>query len=197
MLNAKNFIPLAVASDNNIRPELTGLHVTPDYTEATDTYRVIRVSRPKADYSDAPELCAPFAEPSEYIMDRSLADKIAKALPKKTSLPILLNAFENPPATLGMATFSVTDCETVDKFSGKKIDGAYPDVTQIIPTPEDHVADVLVDCDYLSEILDACKKFGSPRARLTFNGATKPLTIAAQDEVDGQTFMALLMPVRE
>lgn len=191
MLNSKNFLPLTIAKEDTKYPIRSGLHVTPDHTEATDGYRLIRVSRPKVNLDDEPETVKPLAKRADYVMPLELAKKISKALPKKLSLP----AFENDNAG-DAVSFSVTDLETVDKFSGKKIAGAYPDVAQIMPAPADHVADVLVDCGYLSEILDACKKFGSPLARITFNGAIKPLTITAQDEVDGQTFLALLMPCK-
>lgn len=195
MLNSKNFLPLVIAANAVDRDSLYGLHVTPEYTEATDSYRLIRVSRKEFKTSELPSALNPVRYPN-YTLPYATAKKVSGAIPKKASEDIYLNAIEVAPPSLGKVSLTVVDKETSETYTADIAKEKFPEIDKVIPQDSEIKAEFRINVEYLAEILEQCKKFGSEHADVkVFNGSRQAIKIDAANKVDGQTFMALIMPV--
>lgn len=195
---------LPFVSRDVTREILTAVHVTPDYCEATDSYRLVRIT-----HRDQ------MTDPENYprVAGRSVvsevpasgvcipAESIQKALagiPKKKSLPVLEQvALE---ITDHYANLTTTDLEQTVTNQARLIEGTFPNVQQLIEsfTPKDGDTSVTVafNATFLKEVAAAVEKFGrNVPIEITLQDPLKPALIRAKNE-NGQTLTAILMSVR-
>ena len=94
MLNRHNLNIARLAAKDESRYMVTGVRVSPSETIATDGRQLTRVTTPKFKADDFPvkDGFKPTTTFEPFILPAQSALAIAKALPKKSTLPILLNA---------------------------------------------------------------------------------------------------------
>lgn len=142
MLLNKNNLPVAdAASTDDTRPALQSVHVTPEYTEATDGHIFARVSLQTVfEDDDFPEVAgfeATEPDPKEEILiPASDVKSLRQALPKgKTTrtLPILGHVRIDPHVKDNRISAAVTDLTSPQVRKIHAGDGPYPkDIDKII-----------------------------------------------------------------
>jgi hypothetical protein len=200
MLNKHN-LSIAELCDRRSESRMShitrNLHVTQDYTEATDGYVLIRVNRPQGLTASAfPEPrngsyhLAGDAHPDILIpYDTALA--ALKALPKKSTIPILARAAitktEVAPERVKYGLV-VNDLERVSTFQACDTTAVYPDVARQIPAVENADYRITLSVDLVLRLAKTLEKLTNsakvskraPRAvTLTFhNPKLKKLVMA-------------------
>src|SRR5215469_8657246 len=97
MLNRHNLNIAKLAAKEKSRISLQNIYVTPEATIETDGHQLISVTRPPVDkeqfpVKDGDSFTAVGNEHSPFMMSAVDALNIAKALPKKSPIPVILNA---------------------------------------------------------------------------------------------------------
>ena len=139
MLNRHNLNIVKLAAKQESQHQLTGLRVEPGRTSVTDGVRLMTVTTPGFPIADYPDLSGtlgvkPTKQFEPFTMDAETALKIAKAIPKRSSIPILGVAVVGEASNAnGSAQIAVTDLENPQVFSTAKLDGQYPDIDRVIP----------------------------------------------------------------
>jgi DNA polymerase III sliding clamp (beta) subunit (PCNA family) len=214
LLTKASLAVVACASTDAGRVNLQGVHVTPTHTMATDGYMLAMVSHQTAtDPADFPAVGG-VAQPTEPLMPCTIptdaVKKMLAAFPKANKYqPILDHALvdvvqSNATGSLHVVT---TDIDTTTPVQAKKIDMAFPDVAQVVPsTPPGFT--IGLDAGLLVTILQAAiKAKGKSRSGqtiLTFGfdpDAKDPTTTLASMRITGtndagQELTFLLMPCR-
>jgi DNA polymerase III sliding clamp (beta) subunit (PCNA family) len=203
LLNKLNFLVAPFASKEDSRYTLKAVHVTPEYTEATDGHRLVRITTPKDSASEFPRVpgFTPNGSPKSFLLPVDAAKTIQKAVPK-THIPVVNHAAitgtgdENKPVAI-----AVTDLDNPQVFQPRPVTGQYPNTDIVIP--KDDAAAVFqftVRADYLAELCKAIQDFagdGKYRpgiATLTFYGPSKAVRLDARNENTDQNLIAILMP---
>lgn len=208
MLNKHN---LEIAKGCTTEPcpyNLEVVRVTPKYTVTTDGRQLIRVTAPVAEAETFPTVVgvAPPTEDFEpFLLEASDALRIAKALPRKTTIPILSNAAISGATDGNYAVIVTTDLQCSQTFTVGKTQGQFPDCERIIPDAEgaDFTADI--DASILKYICERITVFKDrpPICRLRFyhktdpNGVTRPIRLDAYNPDTGQLLTAVLMQVSD
>ena len=141
MLNKHNLNLAALASKEMSRFTLNGILVTPTETVETDGHQLCTVSMQKTDTEAVPHPngvdFAPAADWKPFILPAGEALDIAKAIPKKSTVPICQNAFIGAKTDVnGTAQIAVTNLEQFRVFNPRKLEGNFPDWKRVIPKPE-------------------------------------------------------------
>ncbi len=198
MLYNKNNLAVAVcAAKQKIRPELSTVCFTKDYTVACDSYRLLEVSVPKVDEKEFPKIDGKDVETT--IEDKILLDakEISKIKIKKNKhLPILDNVGIMKSET-GKTMVVSTDLETTMRVSPEEVTGSYPDYKNLFSDGKDFIAEVKINAKFLSEMLKAMQGInnaGQVTLKIRKNWQEKPLEVHAESFT--QTARGLIMPVR-
>ena|SRR3990167_2751326 len=168
--NLANLAPLHAAAKKSKKAAFTKILFDKEKTEATDGVILIRVTAPKQDATDA-------IAPSLYAADKF--DKRVAPLANNTFFS--LDAIANPN----------------DKMPDASI---YPNTDQIMP--KEWKPDVYIDVELLERICKAAKQFhksgqNTPHKEIGihFAGNRSALQFSIDENKDGQTFRALIMPL--
>ena len=209
MLNKHNLAIHQFATKEASRYAINAIHVTPKETVATDGFILARVSTPKRDPANFPpvEGVKPSATFKPFNLPVDAARTIEKAIPKKSTLPILSNVMIDGEATDakakdGMpdcAVLAVSDLENPQVFRPRKDEGNFPKWETVIPKREDAKFAISLDARLLTKLTQFAAKFAADdrvhEVRIRFYGADKPVRLDAQGE-DGQEWTGVLMPLR-
>jgi DNA polymerase III sliding clamp (beta) subunit (PCNA family) len=144
LLNKHNFAIAALASKESSRYTLTAIEVSPEGTAATDGHVLCVVSAPKG--SDAKPERFPAVDGFEdkgdgkFLLPADQAARIAKALPVKSTMPILKNAAvsyrDKAEAGIGnSAAIAVTDLAAPQVFRTQNPNGQFPNYKRILDQP--------------------------------------------------------------
>lgn len=199
LYNEKNLAVAAFASKSETRQELAGVFFTADKTIATDSFRLVEVSTvkdvdvesfPKVQGASAMRGCQPFIADAKALK----GVKIPKAKRGTVaSLPILQYAAIKHLDAQGVA-FMVTDLETADIKSVRRIDAKYPEYEQVFPAGEP-IAEVSVNGQMLAEVLAFLATFdGIKSVKMQFHGAGNAIVLTAGNAQ--QKARAMVMPMR-
>lgn len=203
MLNRFNLNIAALASKEESRYSLCGIQVTKERTCVTDGHCLVTVSAPDLPHADIPmiEGIAPSENPAPFILPAKEALAIASALPKKTMIPILNNAFVESGEG-DIAKVAVTDLESPRIFNVKKIAGAYPNIDQVIPSQESAEIAIAVDANLLINILKAlaplpaaCDKNHLAAVVMRIKDPESPIRFDVENKETGQKGLGVLMPL--
>jgi len=129
MLNKNNFLIAEIVNIDR-GGAIAGLHITKKYTEATDTYCLLRVSANEADIEECPINFGKPIEPDNIIIRKSDCKDIAGKF-KRVTLPILENAIPHDEDE-DIIKFTTTDTDKTDTVIAQKIEGEYPQIDNII-----------------------------------------------------------------
>ncbi len=206
-LNAHNLTIANLACREVSRFTLNGIHITPTHTEVTDGHLAMRVSLPDIDAASFPLDPADNLTPCEgnATLATEHAIALAKALPRKTNLPVLQTVALVQNGAIGEdgrpKRYVVSnDLETVTK-KPVMVTGSFPDLSRVMPASlgSDTLAVVTLDARLLGAICSQVAKMaGKGAAPLTiqvYSDQLRPVRIDATTEA-GQTVEAALMPMR-
>jgi hypothetical protein len=202
MLNKWNLQAAQFVSKESSRYTLNGIHVRSDATVATNGHYLAWVSTsPDRKAEDFPLVdgVGPATDSYDpFLLDRDAALEIAKALPKKTTIPVL--AYAAVSVEDGKTAITVTDLENPRTFRPRKMEGQFPRVEAVFPTKAPVVRFAL-SATYLAQIAKFAADFNAGRE------ASDPVYITVyspedavrfdverSDTEQGATF--LLMPIR-
>jgi len=205
LLNRFSLMARLAASRDESRFNINVLRVESDgRTVATDGHRLYTVTPPPdaddAEYPDVGDVPATLDPLADFSMPRDVAERIAKALPKKPRLAILGSARLDVAATNadGKVRVVVTDLDTVTPIEARKVDGDFPDWRQVLPEG-DPVASFTVNGRYLADVAKAAADFSGTRGcavRVECFGELSPIRFTAENPETGQTFVGVVMPMR-
>jgi DNA polymerase III sliding clamp (beta) subunit (PCNA family) len=195
-LNKNNLLIADCASKDNGRYILQSVRIEKHRTIATDGRIIIRMSTPKLDKEEIPEITGiekSNTEIKSFLLPANECLKIAKSVPKVKSLPILNHIFVDAKKTNqnGFAVLGQTDLDTSPVYQVRKIEGDYPDVNKV--SPKDPVLTIRFNPEFLVRVLKHAQRVNEATVDLKFYGPDKPVSITSVSE-DGQTMRALVMP---
>ena len=185
------------ASTDPNRLGLTGLHITPDYVEATDGHLLVRKHVEKKfkeeDYPPIQGIGRGTEILMSCILDKNGIKKAMQMIKPNKHIPILSCAFlsEEDTNKNGKAVFAATDLETVQICQVKKIEAQYPTMDDAFPTDPDRYC-VAVDPKIL---IQALAQFDGHIVIEVTNGYA-PLLLRSAIPGTGTKTEALVMPMR-
>jgi len=209
MLNKHNLAVHQFVTKEAGRYATNVIHVTPKETVATDGTVLVRVSTPKLDPANFPLVdgVKPSATFKPFNLSVDAARTIEKAIPKKSTIPILSNVMIDGKATDAhpdkdlpdCAVLAVSDLENPQVFHPKKDGGNFPNWQAVIPKREEAKFAICLDARLLAKLAQFAAKFAANdrvhEVRIRFYGEDKPVRLDAQGE-DGQEWTGVLMPLR-
>lgn len=163
MLNKHNFEIARLAAKEPSRYTLTAIHVTPQATYETDGHQLIKVTTPKMSAKDFPVIEGA-SEPTDdfepFNLPAGAALEIAKAIPKRQSLPVLEHAAIGSASNQnGHAEIQLTDLETPLVLRPNKQDGQFPDAERVIPDKDKAEVVIGFNAQLLRDVLSQFVKF--------------------------------------
>lgn len=208
MLNKANFLVTEFVSKEESRYSITAIQVRPEATVATNGHYLAWVSTDGQDPANFPVVEGFDGGQKDFVpflLDVESAKAISKALPKKTTIPVLQYApvhvngvtVESPDgskqedASKGVKSVSlcVTDLERPQVFRPRVPEGQFPNFQAVIPDWERDVAfEITVDARYLATIAKQAAEFigkDKPHAELRMK-FYKQEVIPAEKASDGK-----------
>lgn len=198
-INVSNLKVGLAASNDETKKAFQSIHVTKDYTEATNGTIMARVSLPHQYESEDIPSCVqtsaadklePFLVPAKAMMKiRPLTQK--RKCSRISCLDGQLYVDVEKTNQNCNAKFFSSDIESTICTELQKADYYYPDIDRVIPdgTPLFHAS---YRIEYLETLLAIAKSVGSERIMLDLHDPKRPLVLSA--EKDGQSFTGLIMP---
>lgn len=191
----------------DISRQYLGLHVTNNYTEATDGHIAVRVEALKQGPEDMPGCPgkfdqSPIEEDFNVMISRDNAAKLLKSLPKSPALPIIDGktwVYSNDKEMIG---FSMTDLESWNPLIVRKEDAKFPDIDACLPKEDKQGFEITLDANILSKLANFYASNCKNSIKLIFhkdeNGGMDPSGIIMfQGETeDQQAVSSLLMPMK-
>ena len=200
MLNRHNLNIAKLAAKDESRYTLTGIRVSPDETMCTDGHQLTRVTTPKVDVEQFPvkDGFTPTRDFEPFLLPSQAALSIARALPKRSTIPILLNAAIGKQTDVnGCAQIAVTDLDDYQIFTPRKMDGKFPDYERVIPNKADATFTIGLNPLQLLAILQQVKGFvdtREPTMVLRLYDASSAVRIDVSN--DEQEWTSVLMPMK-
>ena len=203
MLNKHNLNIAAICPKDPSKYSIAGINVTETRTEATDGHMLLVVDRPKLDIQDYPVIdgFTATAQHNSFILDAKSALDISKAIPKKSTLPILQNAVIGEQTnTNGNAYIAVTDPDRPQVFSPRKLDVNFPKLDDYIPKLEDAVFRISFNAELLAKLSKLMADISTDKQghviTLSFTDNTHAVRIDCDNVDTGQHAIGVLMPIR-
>ena len=123
---------LACTSADNTRMALQAINVCPEHVEASDGHVVIRIPHDRIDPADFPIVPgAPTEAPSTFLLPVDTAKVLLKALPKKSTMPIL--TYAQVGVRDGSVVGAVTDLDTATVPTARLPESTFPSLDKVIP----------------------------------------------------------------
>jgi len=206
MLLTKPELELAKCAAEDSRFALGCLAVTPTHTEISDGHKVIRwtpAERLPDEEFPTNEATAHLSEPqpeSRFLIPAAAALSAAKAIPKRTTQPIL-SRVKFGVADTGGIVLAATDLEAWNVQRVAPDVGAWPRTDRVIPLASKVKATVVLGVDHLEAICQRAKAFGITGLRLDIIGPEQAVTLSAHRDdmgngTDAGEFLCVLMPMR-
>jgi len=191
-----NFQIRDIASKDDMRGVLQGIHVTPWYTEATDGNVFARVIRPELDEGEFPNVEGEGESEFEAVIP-------VKGLPReapKSSLPILSNfLLRRNRDRDGRKRIEVitTDLERVEKIGFWEMDGVFPDINRVIPGDREGDRQIIFNPQILTKLLNVFVKSGCGSIKMTIpEDVLSAVKVEGKTEEGKQSIMGMVMPMK-
>jgi DNA polymerase III sliding clamp (beta) subunit (PCNA family) len=191
LLNKHNLAIAELAEKTSSRSFATGILVSKDGTVVTNGQYLVKVSLPNQD-QQFPQVArfTEAADVGDFILLAADAKEIAKALPKKTKIPVL------SCAKIGEGNaIAVTDLDTSRVFQPKAIEARFPDYQRVMPT-EAPAMRMVFDAGYMEKLCKSYSACGTAGAVIALDifGPDRAMRLSGTCEETGQQWTALLMP---
>jgi len=202
LLNKNNLAVSFAAATEESRYTCNAVLVTDKETVATDGHILARVSLPQGVEDSAFPTIEGFKPNgfSRALIPLAIAKEIEKAIPKKTTIPILGHAAISSETTDDgqKVTVCVTDLDNTRIMPIREVTGQFPNWQAVFPK-KDPVLDISFDAELLKRIATAASKFsdktrGPAPIRLRFYGPNEAMRFDCTN--DGQEMNGLAMPLR-
>jgi hypothetical protein len=202
LLNKASLAVAAFASDDASRPNLCGVLVDADgTTTATNGHCLARMSPCPLSVEDFPEIPGLPRRPGQptltpFILPSADAKSIAKAIPKRMAIPLLEAACLDVDFTNenGLYRIGITDLDAPQIRSGRKVEGEFPDVSQVLPKRPAAIS-IRIDVGYLKAVAAVASSLGCRSIVLGVDDENSALRFECTTAT-GQTFSGLVMPQR-
>jgi predicted DNA-binding transcriptional regulator AlpA len=204
LLNKHNLNIAALCSKEQSRFTLNALYVTPTATVETDGQQMVLVTLPpetKAEtFPELPNSPKAVDDWKPFLLPASEAAVISKALPKKSTIPVLqCAAVTDETDANGHSAIAITDLEMARVFRTKKPEGNFPDYERVIPKSEAAEFQISLNAAILAKIMKQIESFQpdnrTPACTFSFSDAKSPVRIDATGG-DNQQLTAVVMPMR-
>lgn len=208
MLNKWNLKVGEFASREESRYTLKAIQVSKDATVATDGHRLVWVSTERSTAASFPQIDhAPSAQDDypTFLLPTDAAAAIAKAIPKKSTLPILLTA--GVAVIDGQPVVMATDLATPQVFRPTPPSGTFPNWEAVMPAKSaEPIATITLNAAHLAQLAKFAAEFTSPAnsrnhsahaLRITVYGADKAVRFDAYNRDTDQGMTSLIMPIRD
>ena len=208
LLNRANLAVVEAASKEDSRYTLKGILCDQEGTTATDGHILCHVTPPPGMTAEGFPVVVGTERPTEpikpFILPLESAKEVAKALPKKTTIPILKTAMVCRASNdNGKAYISVTDLETSRLFSPDKVSSQFPDWHRVTPKDEDAKFTIGLDGALLERVVAVARALkaeaGDKRDAIAltfrFTDAQSAVKVTATNS-EGQSLTAVIMPMR-
>ena len=158
LINKELLITAKIVDKKHLKEVLRGVHITPTHIVATDSHKLIAISREDAlDSNDFP-----YIEQTPYLNDNGVtvrADKILKEIkfPKSNVLPI----FEEMLLVEKDKTvaFVSTDLETTKTIELSKMEDDYINWERVVPVKDEKTFELTLNPKIMIELLTAFKEY--------------------------------------
>jgi len=175
MLNRNNLLVANICDPSNLRMEISGVHITPEYTEATDQFCLVRVATINTPASELPVVNGANVELKEVILGAEGIKNLKYFKPNK-ELPILDNVIVSNEKE-DRVDLTTTNLEINNTVTVRKIEGNYPNTSQVIGDIKNPRT---VTIKLLKKVIDTISKMGIDNAdieivgeQIIFKGITK------------------------
>lgn len=154
----------AFASKDETRSNVTRVHLTNEYAEATNGHILMRVPKSEIDPADFPQkdgvaLGNPLP-PDGVLLDPEAIKRVQAARPKRSAIPILdYLAVGHVNGSQNEAILTATDLETVSAARVPQTGTRFPDADKVIPSTEGRIY-INVNAHYLKALAEYAIKFG-------------------------------------
>lgn len=187
------------ASEDETRHEITGLHVTPAYVEATNGHVAARLAHQGIPVEDFPVVAGDVggAIPEKgIVVNRGAVERIGKAISRRGSIPVL--QLVKVGVVDGGACLVATDLETPTVMTLKDEGRQFPIIDNVIPKEGSRPVKVAFQAKYLKAIAEWAIKYGNTGA-VQFELSADPSEDAASIKIktnDGRTLQVVLMSMK-
>ena len=210
LINQKLLAARHALSTDPARYNLNGLHFRDrENVTATDGHRAIRIHLPALSTKEFPDVAGAVItdDPIKpFIMPGDTVQKIRKAIPKRSSMPILCNAaIDRSVDSNGEMQVITTDLESTEVIRFRPIDGTFPDVDAVDPdvgANGDPLVRIGINAAYLKDAAAAIQEFTGNRnavvcirLRWCEDLDLKPMILEGTDK-EGGTIKVIQMPMR-
>lgn len=206
MLNKYNLAIAALCSKEEARFTHRGIWVTPKETVETDGHQLMRVTMPEADPDSFPEVpgagkATRVFEP--FLLDAGDAIALQRALPKKTTIPILeyaaVSTLKDGSTVVVTTDLQQTQTARIPQNQDKK----FVDWERVTPALDKAGFQIRLDAALLGPVLKQIELFardkdkgGGAYVDFSFGDPQSGLRIDAHNSDTGQDMIAVVMPVR-
>lgn len=157
----------AFASKDETRYNVTRVHLTSEYAEATNGHILMRAPKVEDDPADFPQkdgvnLGNPLPA-AGVLLDPKSIKRVQAARPKGKAIPILNHlAVGHVNGSQNEAIITATDLETVSAARVPQTGTQFPDADKVIPSVDGRIA-VNVNAHYLKALAEYAIKYGPKR----------------------------------
>lgn len=192
------------ASQDQSRLALTAVNLRKEYAEATDGHILARVEMPQADPEDFPQITNGRTIATDNggarLVPADFLNKVAKALPKKSTLPILTMApvLEEDDDRERFVSVAVTDLENMQIMTTRPAEGTYPTTDQVVKgLPRSTDREIYLDPELVRDVAAwLVRHKASNQVRWCIpKEPTRPVTVQAK-LADGRRADFVIMPLR-
>jgi len=206
LYNRKQLENIKLASKDDTRQTLNGLHFEGDSTVSTDGHKLMKVTWTVPQKAKNWPVNGVEWEKKDkpFILPRSTVEKALKNIPKQRGLamPVLENVAiglkkteKDDPDKFVVQT---SDLENTDNIEGKTVEGKFPNYKQVIPDYQNSESyrKVGISAHYLKEVCAQLEKYkNSSMVTLYMGNEKEPIVITADDD-EGTEAEAVLMPMQ-
>jgi len=201
LLNRSNLETAKLCDADESRYALQHVLVTDKETVVSNGHYLVRVGLPDGKPENFPIVEGLSANGSNRncLVPREMALDALKALPKKNTIPIINNAALSVTDGEGAkVTLAVTDLDTPKVLQTKEPTGSRFPAYEAILCKGEPEFEIVLSADYMERLCKLAKAYnGSGAARFSFYGKDKAMRISTKANYTGQSFEAILMPMRE
>jgi len=190
----------AFLSRDGMRPILGSIHLTDTAAEATDSYKLARITRNATeDLGDFPTVGGkrPITEPLDICLEGDSVMRAVAGIPgnRRGTLPILARAaiIEDSDHYVSIAT---TDLTSSTITIVRKVEGTFPPCEQLLAEAKAGETYISFNAGFLKQLAAAYVTFGAKWVTIRIATPLKPAYFTAKND-SGERMEAILMPVRD
>jgi len=201
MINKQNLCLTAFAEGKNpMTPR--GILISDNFTAATEGHILAFVNRPKEvteDFPVSPDGTAAAPKQGRYIIRNDDAERLAKAIPKPKTMPILANAMPLLPAS-DSKRFLVGNLGSMQIMTLTPLEQKFPSLTRKLWPRTKPKIEISFSVELLEKVLSTMKKASTkyfPIVTLRLYAPDKAARFECNLTDEGQKMTGLIMPCQK